>query len=63
MLFQMGNTQSDWTGVQKIINKLYDNSSTDNLIDLDPLGVDNDTKTTGFLAIGTNGNNNSAFEG
>ena len=59
----MGNTQSDWTGVQKKIIKNYDKDSTDNLIELEPLGVDNDTKTTGFAAIDTNGNNNSTFEG
>ena len=60
MLFQMGNTQSDWEGVKL---DLTTDVSSDTLFDMLPLAVDNDSKITGNAAIESAGTDNSTFEG
>ena len=60
LLFQMGDTQSDWTGVT--LNLTTDVSGT-TYETLDKLSAANAIKTGGFSNIETDGRDNSTFEG
>ena len=60
LLFQMGDTQSEWTGVQYNIDS---DLSTTAGYELSPLSVTNDVKTRGRDQILTDGRNNSDFSG
>lgn len=61
MIFQMGDTQSEWTGLQYSLDD--DLISGHDKIQLDKLSVTNDVKTQGASQISTDGRNNSDFEG
>ena len=59
LLFQMGDTQSDWTGVTY---ELTTDISTDTYFELTKLSATNEVKTGGFSSIETDGRDNSTFE-
>ena len=60
MLFQMGDTSSEWTGVQFSVS--VDIAAT-GLNDLDKISVTNSQKTQGFPNISSNALDNSTFGG
>lgn len=60
LIFQMGDTQSEWTGVQLALTA---DLSTDTTTAMNPLSVTHDVKTQGASLIETDGRNNSDFEG
>ena len=60
LLFQMGDTQSDWTGVTY---ELTTDITEDTDVTLLALSATNEVKTGGFSSIETDGRDNSTFEG
>ena len=65
MIYQMGNTLSDWTGVTKAISSsdTYHNTATSVKTELDQISMTNSIKTGGDSTIETNARDNSTFKG
>ena len=64
MIYQMGNTLSDWTGVTKAIasgDTYY--SAVTAAVELDQISMTNSIKTGGDSTIETNARDNSTFKG
>ena len=61
MLFQMGDTLSEWTGVTNTITT--DIASAATYVDFLPISVTNSIKTSGATSIVSDAGDNSTFEG
>ena len=62
MLFQMGETQSEWTGVWSKIQSVI-GPTQPGYYELDQLSVSNNAKMSGLDTIDEQKNDNSEFEG
>ena len=62
MMFQMGNTLSDWTGVEKIIT-VPGYTSFPTIVPLDKISVTNTVYTSGVTEINAKKRDNSTFLG
>ena len=65
VIYQMGNTLSDWTGVTKkfVSSDTYHSSTATDEVTLDGISMTNSIKTGGDSTIETNARDNSTFLG
>jgi len=60
MLFQMGNTQSEWTGLRL---EIPSGTLSDGYYELEPISISNDDRLVGVDQIAANRQDNSDFSG